>query len=132
METTDIKQEIFFDATPLQVYNTLMIASLHGDIIGSNADIEDTEGYEFTIYDGYITGKNISLNKPNKIVQEWRAEEENWPVNHYSIITIALTSEGAQTKIIFEQTGIPAQHAESIAKGWHDFYWEPMKESFLD
>lgn len=132
METKDIKHEVEFKVSTLQVYDALMNAEIHSHIIGASADIEDKLGYSFSIYDSYITGKNIQLEKPNKIVQEWRANEEQWPQNHYSILEITLSQEGDITKMIFEQKGIPISHAEDISKGWYEYYWNPMQEYFTN
>ena len=132
METKGIRHEVEFCASPTQVYEALMNAEIHGDITGANADIEDKEGYSFSIYDSYITGKNVHLVKPNKIIQEWRANEENWPQSHFSILGISLTQEGNKTKMLYEQKGIPSPHAEDISNGWYDYYWNPMQEYFAD
>ena len=107
-----------------------MNAEIHGDITGANADIEDKVGYTFSIYDSYITGKNILLEKPFKIIQEWRANEEHWPQNYFSILEITLTQMGKKTKMLFEQKGIPSPHAEDISNGWYEYYWNPMQDYF--
>jgi hypothetical protein len=58
METKDIKHEVEFKASTLQVYEALMNAEIHSHIIGSKClDIEDKLEYFFSIYDSYITGK---------------------------------------------------------------------------
>jgi activator of HSP90 ATPase len=132
METKDIKHEVEFSASPTQVYEALMNAEVHGDITGANADIEDKLGYTFSIYDYYITGKNILLEKPFKIIQEWRANEQHWPQNHFSILEINLTQVGNKTQMLFEQKGIPSPHAEDISNGWYEYYWNPMQEYFAN
>lgn len=132
METKDITHELEFSASPTQVYEALMNADIHGDITGGNADIEEKEGYSFSIYDSYITGKNIRLEKPHKIIQEWRANEEHWPKSHFSILEITLTQEGNRTKMLFEQKGVPSPHADDISKGWYEYYWNPMQEYFAN
>ncbi|MCX6185402.1 MAG: SRPBCC domain-containing protein [Bacteroidetes bacterium] len=132
METKDITHEVEFSASPTQVYEALMNAEIHGDITGANADIADKEGYSFSIYDSYITGKNIRLEKPFKIIQEWRANEEHWPQNHFSILEITLSQQGNKTKMIFEQKGVPSPYAEDISNGWYEYYWNPIQAYFVD
>jgi len=32
------------------------------------------------------------------------------------------------TRLTFTQTGVPDEQYDEIRKGWHDYYWIPMKK----
>ena len=133
MKTKSIKHEIIFDALPDEVYNLLMNEELHSTFTGGEACISNREGDGFTAYDGYITGKNVELIPGEKIVQLWRAEEEGWPEDHFSMVVFTFTKQGKdKTKMLFEQSGIPEHKAAAIDKGWVEYYWEPMKRLLAD
>ncbi len=131
MKVKDIKQSVTFKTTPHAIYNALMDSKQHAEFSGSGADISPKIRGKFTAYDGYIQGKNIELVKDKKIVQDWRAEEEYWPENHYSKVTFELKPIKGGTRLEFTQTGVPTEHYAEINNGWHEFYWKPIKD-FLE
>ncbi len=131
METKTIKLEVTIkNATPEQIYEIFMDSGKHADLISSSAKIKREVGGKFNIYDDYITGRNIELVKNEKIVQEWRGEEECWPKNHFSILTIILEKVSGGTKLILNQEKVPAECVDNFEKGWHDFYFNPLKNIF--
>ncbi len=127
METKDIQQRITFKTTPLDLYKCFLDARIHSSFTGAEAVIEEKENTSFTAYDGYITGKNIALERGKKIVQQWKANENNWPENHYSEVVFIFSElpEGCELK--FYHTAIPEPVAEKIEKGWYEYYWEPLQ-----
>lgn len=131
MQTKDIHQAVVFHTDPVDLYKCIMDARMHSSFTGSKAVIEDKEGTEFSAYDGYIRGKNIVLERGKKIVQSWRAEEEGWPDDHYSEVAFIFNEIPEGTRLDFYHSGIPASHADDIAKGWDEYYWQPLRE-YLD
>jgi activator of HSP90 ATPase len=127
LKTKNIKQSIVFKATPHEVYEALMDSRKHAQFTGSEAEISPDVGGEFRAWGGYIMGVNLELIPDEKIVQSWRAEEICWPNDHYSTVTITLKKERGGTRLTFNQEGVPEECYENIEKGWHDFYWKPMK-----
>jgi activator of HSP90 ATPase len=131
METKTIKLEVTIkNAIPEQIYEIFMDSRKHADLISSSAEIKREAGGKFNIYDDYITGRNIELVENEKIVQEWRGEEECWPKNHFSILTITLEKVYGGTKLMLNQEKVPAECADYFEKGWHDFYFNPLKNIF--
>ena len=131
MKTKTIKLEVTIkNSTPKQIYEIFMDSKKHADLISSGAEISREAGGKFNIYDGYITGKNIKLIENKKIVQEWRGEEECWPQEHFSILTITLEKVSGGTKLILNQEKVPTECADNFEKGWHDFYFNPLKNIF--
>lgn len=111
--------------TPAEVYSLLMDSKKHAALTGDEASISRNIGGSFSTFGGWAEGKNIELVPNKKIVQTWRAGD--WPAGHYSTITLILIKAPNGTKLLFSQKNIPAQHAKSIAQGWRDYYWTPMK-----
>src|SRR5579864_3868842 len=132
MQTKDITQEIILNCSPQNAYDAWLDSDSHGKIIGAQAKIDPKIGGKFDLWDGEMTGKNVTLVKNNlRIVQTWRDNGSDWPKNYYSTITLTfLPDENKKTKLILTQTGIPQEHVKDIENGWKNFYWKPMKEYF--
>lgn len=130
MNTKTINQEVIIGASPHEVYEVLMNSEKHGGLVNSNADIRPEAGRSFKIYDGYIEGKNIELIRDKKIVQDWRGDEECWPKNHYSRITIILEKADKGTRLVFTQEKMPEECYDNFYDGWIDNYWKPLQAMF--
>jgi uncharacterized protein YndB with AHSA1/START domain len=92
------------------------------------AEISTEAGGAFSLFGGYITGRQIELVPNERIVQVWRAG--SWDPGSYSIAKFVLVEEGSGTKIVFDHTGFPKGQAEHLTEGWKTNYWEPL-EKFL-
>ncbi|MBC8172958.1 MAG: SRPBCC domain-containing protein [Chitinophagales bacterium] len=127
MKTKTIRQQIEFNATPEELYNMLMDEKKHAVFTGASAKITNRTGGKFTVWDGYISGKNIELIKGKKIVQEWTSTD--LPAGHISITTFEFAVQKNNTTLLkFTHANIPAAQYDELVKGWTDFYWQPMKE----
>ena len=129
MKTKTIRQTVSFRATPHEVYEALMDSKKHAKFSRDKASISRKVGGKFRAYGHYIEGKNLELKEDKKIVQSWRAY--TWPADYFSETTYVLTKLKDKTKLTFTHSGVPADDAEKIKKGWTDYYWKPMKE-FLE
>ncbi len=126
MKTVTIKQGCMLPGSPRQAYELWMDSKQHAAVTGDAATISRTVGGKFATFGGWATGKNIELVPDKKIVQSWRGED--WPAGHYSTLTGQLLPATGGTKLLFSQTNVPASVAKSVAEGWRDYYWEPMKK----
>lgn len=131
LATKDIRQIIIFFSKPHEIFEALMDSKKHREFTGNSAKISREIGGTFNVDDGYITGKNVELIPNEKIVQLWRANEPDWPDDHYSRITIELTPIEEGTRLMFKQKEIPEDCYEVIKEGWSTYYWEPLK-SYLE
>jgi activator of HSP90 ATPase len=86
-------------------------------------------GGSFTAWDGYISGKNIELKSPARILQSWRTTEFSADTPD-SRLEILLEETKGGTKVTLVQSSIPEGQAASYKQGWIDHYFEPMKEYF--
>lgn len=81
-------------------------------------------GDPFTLFGGYITGRNLELLPGKRLVQAWRTR--SWPDGEYSVVRFELSSQGGGCRIVFDQRGFPASQGASLAYGWRVHYWEPL------
>ena len=126
MKTKKIEQEVEFRASPHEVYEALMDSKKHSGLTGSKCVVSREIRGKISCYDGYIEGRNLELVPDTKIVQEWRASE--WPQGHYSRATFEFKKTSSGTMLRFTQTGVPEEFFDDIFSGWHEHYWEKMKE----
>lgn len=126
MKTKSIRQTVNIPADPQAVFDALMDSRKHSAFTGDTARISRKVGGKFSAYGGYCHGVNIKLMKSKKIVQTWRASD--WPEGHFSKATFDLRKTKSGTKLMFTQSGVPANQLKSTKKGWTEFYWEPMKK----
>ena len=129
MKATTIRQKVLIPAEPDKVYEAFVDGKNHSAFTGSRATCDPKVGGKFTAWDGYISGKNLQLEKGKKIVQEWITTE--WPKG-YRPSKLELSFEKAEngTEILMIHSGVPAEQAAEIEQGWIDFYWQPLKEYF--
>jgi len=122
-----IKQTVFFNASPTQVYNLLMDSRLHAGFTGNKATISRKVGGKIEAYGGYITGNNIELIEGKKIIQRWHASDWEEGIDSKVTFTFAKSSKG--TKMTFTHKGVPKEFVADISQGWKEHYWKPMKEA---
>jgi activator of HSP90 ATPase len=119
-----VHQEATFAASPEQVYRALMSSAEHARFTGAPAEISGEVGGTFSAYDGHVGGRTVELVPAKRIVQAWRAKD--WPEGAWSIARFELTSEGAKTRLVFDQDGVPDKSFDSIDGGWKKMYWEKL------
>ncbi len=131
MKIKTLKQKILFKTTPHEIYEAFMDSRKHSEFTGCKAKIIREIGGKFAIDEDYITGTTLELVPDEKIVQSWRANDKNWPKNHFSTLNIMLIEEKEGTRLDLIQDGVPEECYEAINKGWNMHYWEPLKK-FLE
>jgi activator of HSP90 ATPase len=129
-----IHQEIVFKASRKRIYEALTDTKQFDRIIqlskaGMSYGKKPTEisreaGGAFSLFGGYIVGRNIELAPNERVVQAWR--EISWKPGVYSLVKFELVEQGANTKLIFDHTSFPADAADHLAIGWYDNYWDPL------
>jgi len=129
MKVTTIKQKMLIPATPDEVYEAFMDAKKHSAFTGSKATCDPKVGGKFTAWAGYISGRNLELERGKKIVQEWSTTD--WPEAYLPSkleLTFQKTKGGTEISVI--HSDVPVEQADDLAEGWVKFYWKPMKEYF--
>jgi activator of HSP90 ATPase len=133
-----IHQEPVFKASAKRIYDALTDAQQFQKVTMLSVDAQGTDfatkpavisrelGSTFSLFGGYVTGRQIELVPDKRLVQVWRAG--GWPVGVYSIARFELVVDGAGTKIVFDHTGFPQGTAEHLAAGWKSHYWEGLRK----
>ncbi len=132
-----IHQEEVFKASRRRVYEALTDARQFDKVVKLSAamrsmkslgdkwtEISAETGSAFSLFGGYVTGRQIDLKPDELIVQAWRAG--SWGPGVYSIARFELKDEGSGTKMVFDHRGFPDGTAQHLAEGWHGNYWEPL------
>ena len=88
------------------------------------SEISRQVGGAFSIFGGYITGRQIELLPNERIVEAWRPG--SWKPGVYSIAKFELVEQPGSTIIVFDHTGFPSGTGQELADGWHKHYWEPL------
>jgi activator of HSP90 ATPase len=85
---------------------------------GYKAVMSEEPGSEFSLWEGDITGKNISFEKDRKLVQEWYFGDQQ----EKSIVTITIKPEGENSVVTVEHSNIPDDDFKEISEGWREYY----------
>ncbi|MGB6482854.1 MAG: SRPBCC domain-containing protein [Candidatus Acidiferrales bacterium] len=132
-----IHMEPVFKASPSRVYEALtntkqfdqvvkLSAAMQSGMVSGNKPtvLSPEAGGAFSLFGGYVTGRNIELVPNRRLVQAWRPG--GWAPGIYSIAKFELTEQDSGTIIIFDHTGFPRGTAPHLAEGWHENYWNPL------
>ncbi len=129
LSTGTIRQSVFIDASPEEVYESYMNVKKHSLFTGAKATGSAKVGGRMTAWDGYITAKNLKLVKGKLIVQEWKTTE--WPKGYPpSIVEITLKRKGNGTQLSVVHAMVPREQLDDYRQGWTDYYWKPLREYF--
>jgi activator of HSP90 ATPase len=112
--------------TPEEIYAALVNPFSISLWTGSKADMKEEVGYEFSLFDGDIAGRNLKFEKDRQIIQEWYFGEQE----EASIVTITLRPDRHYTKIELHHTNIPDEAFEDMEYGWNSYYFGGLKEFF--
>ena len=127
LKTKTVKQIATFKASPHDLYEMIMDSKRHATFSGEKAKVSRRTGGVFSVYGGWVSGKNLKLKSDRLIIQAWRGK--NWPKGHYSKAMFLFTKTKTGTRLTFRQTGVPVERYPDIAKGWKTQYWQKMKAS---
>jgi activator of HSP90 ATPase len=132
-----IHQEVVFGAGRARVYAALTSTEQFDAVtrLSDGAELMKAPGAKptsisrdaggsFTLFGGYITGRNLELLQDERLVQAWRAA--SWKPGDFSIAQFTLIADGPGTKLIFEHRGFPEGQGTHLADGWHSHYWTPL------
>ena len=128
-KTTTIIQKVVIPASPEEVYDAFIDARKHSEFTGSETTCDPTVGGKFTAWDGYISGRNLELEKGKRIVQEWVTVE--WPKGYPpSTLELAFRKVKGGTEVRMVHSHVPEEQADEYRQGWVDNYWDLLKAYF--
>ena len=125
---TALHIEAKFPVVPALVYELLTNGTKFGEVTGQPGKGGETEGVPFSLFDGWLTGRQVELIPNEMIAQAWRFQ--NWESGIYSMIRFKLLPEGNGTRLILDQDGIPAVFHEHVKTNWDGFYFAPFRKHF--
>jgi activator of HSP90 ATPase len=127
MAKTITQKIVFKNTTAKELYDLYMNEKKHSEITGGPVKITNKVGAGYSVYDGYITGKNLELIKDRLIVQTWKGSDWNKD-DIESIFILKFEPKGKNVVVKMIHANIPSKQVEGIKKGWDDYYWEPWKK----
>ncbi len=95
---------------------------------GGEAKVSNVIGESFSVWDGYISGKNIALIPATKIVQSWRTLDFK-DADEDSILEIEFEENAEDCQITLRHSNIP-EGSPDYETGWENHYFKPMRQYF--
>ncbi len=122
----DFKKYYIIPAPPEDIYKALTTEITIRLWTGDMVEIDPQENGEFSMWDGAITGKFISIEPFKKIVQEWYFGEQDGQ----SLVTIKLHEHKKGTSFEVQHSNIPDEAYDDIVDGWNDTYIASLIEFY--
>ena len=126
-----IHQEVTLNVAPKRVYDLLTDSAQFGAATDRPAEIGTNEGEAFSIFGGYVSGRQIDLVPGERIVQAWRGVD--WASGVYSLARFTLAPDGENTKLTVNHDGYPEGKSpmyptwhEHLSANWPVFYFQPF------
>lgn len=126
----DLSLEFQLSAAPDRVMQLLTDAALIRKWSGGEAILENKEGGEFMMFDGWATGKVLKTGA-NELAYTWKTTDwadDTTPTEvHY-----LLKKYDGGTKVIITHTGFPNEdEMKSHRSGWTDYFFDPMEDYIM-
>jgi activator of HSP90 ATPase len=116
-------------APPEVIYTAWLEGEQVAAFTGNAAEGDALPGSKFTAWDGYISGTNLELDPPRRILQAWRTTEfpEGSPDSRLELL-LEPAAEGTTLRLL--HSNIPEGQGEDYRTGWEEYYFSPLKEYF--
>ena len=87
-------------------------------------------GGKFELFGGNVTGQYTELERPTKVVQQWRLGQ--WPEGHYSTLEISFDQNEVDAVTVMRVTwdGVPIGQEEVTQRNWGEYYVRSIKTTF--
>jgi len=95
---------------------------------GGDAVMNGEKGGKFSLFGNSVTGENVEVDVPKKLVQKWRFS--SWPENHYSTVKIELEEKSGKTVLTLTQTDVPEDDRARAEAGWNNNFFRRIKGIF--
>jgi len=128
MESIETKA-LIRNTSAAQIYNDWLNSQGHEAMTGGEAKAQAIVGTEHSAWDGYISGKQLELDKARYIKQSWRSTEFG-DQDPDSILEVFLsdTDDGCEVRLV--HSDIPDGQGKSYKSGWHEHYFDPMNKYY--
>jgi len=129
MKTEQIEIAITLPTSPSILFNAWINSKEHSAFTGDSASCSNQEGGKFLIANEYISGRNLELNYPNRILQSWKTKDFPESAEN-SFIEVFFTDSTKGCRLKIKHSNIPEGQGEKYKEGWKEFYFKPMKEYY--
>jgi uncharacterized protein YndB with AHSA1/START domain len=117
-------------APPEAIFDAWLDGAGHAAMTGGQpARIAPSVGAAFNVWNGYIGGRTLALERGRRIVQSWRTTKFK-PEDADSEIEVLLEPVAGGTKVTVRHANVPDGHTSYRDGGWRDNYFAPMKRYF--
>lgn len=96
---------------------------------GAEAIVTDLEGEMYSVWDGYIEGRNLTLEPGRRIVQSWRTSEFA-AADKDSVLELRFEPHDEGTRLVLRHQDLPHETGETYRKGWEEHYFQHMRNLF--
>lgn len=122
----DFKKYYIIPTDPEDVYKALTTEITVRLWTGDEVTLNPTEGGEFSMWDGSIAGKFITLEPYKLIEQQWYFGDQD----EESIVTFKLHEHKKGTSLELQHRNIPAEAYDDIVEGWDETYMASLIEFY--
>ncbi len=123
----DYKKYFIIPESPELVYQALTTEATIRLWTGDAVQFTPVVGSEFSMWDGSIVGKVLTLEPGRKIEQEWFFGDLPEP----SIVTMILHENPKGTSLELRHTNIPEDDFDDIVEGWNETYMTSLIDFYL-
>jgi uncharacterized protein YndB with AHSA1/START domain len=126
----DLRLEFQLSASPETVMKLLTDATLIRKWSGNEAIVDNKEGGEFMMFDGWVTGTVLKTGT-NELAYTWKTTE--WPDDVTpSEVHYLLQKHDGGTKVAVTHTGFPNEdEMKSHRSGWTDYFFDPLEDYIM-
>jgi activator of HSP90 ATPase len=108
----DIKIQDTFKCTKVELFQAFCDLNKVKAFTQNSVTLYDCKkGGFFSLLSDNVTGRFLDIVPYDRIDMLWRFK--SWPSDHYSRVSLTFHDDTDQTKLIIQQTGVPAQYAEN-------------------
>lgn len=132
INTTTVNSTEEFRTTAAELYETFTSADRLAAFTRAPPKVFEGAhvGARFELFGGNVSGIFTELEKPTKIVQQWRLAQ--WPDGHYSNLKIEFDQNEIDAVTVMRVTwdGVPVGQEEVTRRNWGEYYVRSIKTTF--
>ena len=132
MNTTTVTSNEEFRTTAAELYETFTSPDRLAAFTRAPPKVFEGAhvGGKFELFGGNVSGQYTKLEKPTKIVQQWRLSQ--WPEGHYSTLNIDFDQNDVDAVTVMRVMwdGVPVGQEEVTKRNWGEYYVRSIKTTF--
>ena len=129
MKLETIELSAVIPGSPADVFKAWMTSKGHAAFTGAPATVERRAGTRHTAWDGYIHGWVLAVGAGRNARFAWRTTDFA-ASDRDSVVDLAMGRAKGGTRVTITHSEIPEGQGARYAKGWEEFYFEPLTKHF--